>query len=74
MDARELSFWLTEARWSNNVREASMADAMRYGYNADANAYGRYVRELRARPEQLRQSTGEERKAMWDNMKAKGRG
>jgi len=51
-----------------------MADAVRYGYHADADAYGRYARGLRARPEIQREKTAQTIQDKWKRLQAIGRG
>jgi len=74
MELRELRFWVIEAMRTNDLREASMADAVRYGYHADADAYGRYARGLRARPEIQREKTAQTIQDKWKRLQAIGRG
>ena len=74
MELRELRFWALEAMRANDRREASMADAVRFGYHADAKDYERYVRGLRERPELQRQETPETYREKWERLKTIGRG
>lgn len=74
MELRELRFWTLEAMRMRDLNEASMADAVRYGYHADADAYGRYARGLRARPEMEREETAQTIRDKWERLQAIGRG
>lgn len=74
MDLRELRFWTVEAMRTNDLREASMADAVRYAQHADADAYGRYARGLRERPELQRQDTEQTIRDKWKRLQEIGRG
>jgi len=74
MDVRELRFWTLEAMRANDRKEASMADAVRFGYHADASAYERYTRGLRVRMEDLRPETVETYREKWERLKTMRRG
>jgi hypothetical protein len=74
MEPRELQFWVVEAMRTNDLREASMADAVRYAQHADADAYGRYVRGLRERPELQRQESEQTIRDKWKRLQEIGRG
>jgi hypothetical protein len=74
MELREFRFWTLEAKRMRDLNEASMADAVRYGYHAGEKDYERYARGLRARPGEVQEATAKEQKSMWEKLKAKGRG
>lgn len=57
-----------------DLKEASMADAVRFAYHADAKDYERYASGLRARPNAERQETAQDYREKWERLKAKGRG
>jgi hypothetical protein len=74
MDLREVRFWTAEAKRANDLREASMAEAARWAYGADSNAFSGYVRRLTSQPLILRTGSTKEGDDNWERMKIRRRG